>query len=413
MPSHEAAAHERIISTFYDAHPYPWQPMYLDSMSEPDLFEVMLRQETGRRNLASVRAIWVAGCGTNQALITALQYPQASVLGTDLADRSLEICADNARRVGVTNLRLCKESLLDSDRRDAFDLIICTGVIHHSRQPRECLTRLAAALRPDGLLELMVYNRFHRRPARAFQAAMGLLADDLAPADPHRRALAAELATSVPDGTETARILREMADTPPAAWADYWLNPYESDFTVDSLWSLASECGLLIEAPKVNAFDKAYGRFLWAIDLPPGELRQRYLGLDDRARYQLVNLLHLDRSPLLWFYLRPVTDASSSRVTDADRNRWFLESAPMRSTAERRRHVLHDDGRYTAGQRSSALAGWRPRADVRSVWAAADGRRTGAQLMRDAGLDDDFTTVMRTRVLLTTPECPYLVLPPH
>ena len=50
--------------------------------------------------------MWVAGCGTNQAVITALMFPGARVLGTDLSEASLEGARRNADQLGVANLEL-------------------------------------------------------------------------------------------------------------------------------------------------------------------------------------------------------------------------------------------------------------------------------------------------------------------
>jgi len=43
-----------------------------------------------------------------------------------------------------------------------FDYIICAGVVHHNADSLESLCSLREALTEEGILELMVYNRFHR-----------------------------------------------------------------------------------------------------------------------------------------------------------------------------------------------------------------------------------------------------------
>src|SRR5947208_2142504 len=68
---------DRINSGFYGRFPYPWQPEKLDSSSGPGFEAGMLCQaigDWGQERVSSRAAIWVAGCGTNQAMITALHF---------------------------------------------------------------------------------------------------------------------------------------------------------------------------------------------------------------------------------------------------------------------------------------------------------------------------------------------------
>jgi 2-polyprenyl-3-methyl-5-hydroxy-6-metoxy-1,4-benzoquinol methylase len=57
------------------------------------------------------------------------------------------------------NLALEESSLNDVDHVEEFDYIICTGVVHHNARPGDTLSRIAKALKADGVLELMVESR--------------------------------------------------------------------------------------------------------------------------------------------------------------------------------------------------------------------------------------------------------------
>jgi SAM-dependent methyltransferase len=406
--------HENTMSSFYGMFPFPWRPMFFDTVSDPTFYETFVRQEIGRPDAGPFADIWVAGCGTNQALITALRFPKATVLGTDVSAESLAICAENAGKVGVTNLRLEQQGITHSTRDREFDLVICTGVVHHNPEPERCLRRLSAALRDNGVLELMVYNRFHRVEPSAFQEALGIL---LPAGDPdHRGRLASAriLAGSIRVESMLTKRLRALADIPEADWADVWANPYERSYDVRSLSRLAGECGLLLEATKVNAIDKANDMFRWTLDLADPGLRDRFLDLPDEARWQLVNLLHLNRSPMLWFYLRPDRNGSG-RVSDADRNRAFLDSVLDRPVAVKRRFLLGDNDDYTLDSRETPVRKLPPPATVRDIWEKVDGTRTGREILAETGRGVDFNSVYEARVMLTTPEFPHvtLVSPAH
>src|ERR671920_177785 len=106
------ASVDSINAKFYGRFQFPWPPYAFSKPLDPDFEAVMLNQSLGSWDHSAVPTdprIWVAGCGTNQAVFTALQFPKASILGTDLSVNSLETAARNARALGVTNLELKQE----------------------------------------------------------------------------------------------------------------------------------------------------------------------------------------------------------------------------------------------------------------------------------------------------------------
>ena len=403
---------EKILDDFYGTFPYPWRPMRLDVLADPEFPSRFLRQDLGDyrgERIQRVRSIWVAGCGTNQALITALRFPEAEVLGTDASARSLEICAENAAAVGAGNLTLTQEGIASAGYENRFDYVVCTGVIHHNPEPEKCLARLAAALRPTGVLELMVYNRFHRLGPTAFQAAMRVFEDD-----PHttgrqadRLDLAGRLAAAVPKGSVLATDLADYDNPSDAAWADTWINPCEHSYTVDGLWAMADGCGLVVQTPTPSGLgDAATVDAGWFLDLADADLRARYAALPDRARWQAVNLLRHDRSPMLWFYLTPA--AAGPRVSEAERAEAFLSTVFRGERTERRGFVLDGAGGYRAVPRATPFPSGAPPEDVRGVHDAVDGRRTMREIFSELGLDQTRDAVNRARVRLTTSAYPFL-----
>src|SRR5579859_6334427 len=169
-----------INSQFYGMFQYPWPPNIVRRLADAEFERRFLAQSVGAWSddaLPPRPLIWVAGCGTNQAVLTALRFPDARVLGTDISTESLDASRSLASKFGITNLDLRSESVNDADHRDRFDHVICTGVIHHNADPGAALTGLARSLKPGGILELMVYNRYHCVEAMAVQQAVRILAN--------------------------------------------------------------------------------------------------------------------------------------------------------------------------------------------------------------------------------------------
>ena len=107
--------------------------------------------------------VLVAGCGTWQAAKYALCHPAARVVGIDVSPTSLEHTETLKRKYNLTNLetrQLPIENVADLDQR--FDLIVCTGVLHHLVDPDAGLRALRSVLRPEGAMYLMVYAPYGR-----------------------------------------------------------------------------------------------------------------------------------------------------------------------------------------------------------------------------------------------------------
>src|SRR5215472_737816 len=155
------------VRTFYDSHPYPAPIGNLDRHRQ-------LYHNPDRRRAVSLllwptekqrpnREILVAGCGTSQGAIHALREPDARVTAIDFSETSLRYTRNLQQKYGLRNLdlhRLAIEQVGELDR--TFDQIVCTGVLHHLRDPDIGLRSLRNVLAPNGAMHLMVYAPYGR-----------------------------------------------------------------------------------------------------------------------------------------------------------------------------------------------------------------------------------------------------------
>lgn len=398
------------IADFYSRRPYPQLAHQLDRFRDRDLYRRLLCQDLGDyhgqripRNLS----IWVAGCGVNQALITALRFPEAEVLATDVSAKTIRICQDNSRSLGISNLRFRRESIEESNHHRRFNYIISTGVIHHSSYPDQCLRNLADALSSHGILELMVYNKYHRIGPASFQRALRILgltnledSDDLL-------GIARRLARTMPRDGWTRAHSPSSQSVGESAWADSWINPQEVSYTVDEVQLLAEQAGLRLEAPAVSPFDRS-GSWCWALDLDEDFLCQRYDRLKDWEKWALANALLLDDSPMLWFYLSPKTCRA---MTESQRCEEFMSTVFRRVVARRDSWLLDPQRQqeYIPVAQSSRFPVRRPPADVAAIYEQVDGTRTMRDLFNAMEIDIDSYRLHRYRVQLTTTAFPYLM----
>ena len=140
-------------------------------------------------------AVLIAGCGTGrQALDIARRLPEAEITALDLSFASLAYAKRKAEEAGVENLTFVQGDLLalgdlpaSTDMSGAsaaigaeFDMIFCSGVLHHLAEPEAGLAAIASRLKPGGVMKLALYSREARaflKPAREKIAALGLRAD--------------------------------------------------------------------------------------------------------------------------------------------------------------------------------------------------------------------------------------------
>lgn len=403
---------DQINAAFYNRFPYPWPPQTFDFVDDKGLEAKLLNQSIGawkHDRISATGSVWVAGCGTNQAINAALRFPSASIVGSDISPASLEICARTAEQLQLTNLELRRESLNDVDYVEQFDLVVSTGVIHHNADPTACLRRLARAMKPSAVLELMVYNRFQRFVCSALQKAVRLIASGDSQCHNAERELviATKLVSAFQVDNQVRRLLHEFRHTSEAAMADAFVQPIEHSYTVESVAQLAHACALEIVAPVVNEWDVAAKRYLWHVDFD-GELASAYETLPDLIRWQVTNLLLLDRSPMLWFYLQRM-DAPYGRPSQRDLNDSFLDTAFERVRSTRRYYRLTMDGTYVLSSGVAPFPTANSPQGTAPIYDAVDGVKTIRSILALKNLPSTFADVLRYRLQLTTPAFPFLI----
>ena len=186
MPSlsdtHRAASQH--VRAQYESHPYPrWHapppPQRADVRAHLVALPGIDRAVLPRAPLATL----VAGCGTGyEAIDLARTDPSLAITALDLSRASLAYAGRNAAELGLTNIAFVQGDLLDLDPADRrFDLITCTGVLHHLADPLDGLRTLASVLTPGGVLRIALYSRRVRalvREAHALIRARGWQGDD-------------------------------------------------------------------------------------------------------------------------------------------------------------------------------------------------------------------------------------------
>jgi SAM-dependent methyltransferase len=96
-----------------------------------------------------------AGCGIGRNSLWPLEAGAASGYAFDFDERTVAVARENLK--DHPNCRVAYQSIYDLESEDEFDVAYCIGVVHHLRDPRKAVERLARAVKPGGTLILWVY----------------------------------------------------------------------------------------------------------------------------------------------------------------------------------------------------------------------------------------------------------------
>ena len=180
------------VRAFYSETPFPNYP--------PQASLSWLRARAAQSEFAQLldaaaapdARIVEVGCGTGQMSLF-LARGARQVIGADLTRASLLLAADAARRFGIKGVSFVETDLVRPALKPrAFDLVYCSGVLHHTPDPRASFARIVNLARPGGMIVLGLYNKVARLPLRLRRAVSRLSGGRWIPFDPVLRDRAAE-----------------------------------------------------------------------------------------------------------------------------------------------------------------------------------------------------------------------------
>lgn len=229
----------RQVQAQYEANPYPrWHRAPAAGAFQLRRMLRALFPHIDPQKLSAPDApeILIAGCGSGRhAAITAQLQPLGRVLAVDISRASLAYAMRRAGELGLRNLRFAQADILElASLPERFDLIECSGVLHHMKDPLAGWRVLLALLKPGGFMKLGLYSELARQPivaARELVAGMEVRAA-------RRRIL--ELPPEHP-----ARKVAALRDFYSASGArDLILHVQERRFTIPELAQAIAELGV-------------------------------------------------------------------------------------------------------------------------------------------------------------------------
>ena len=237
-----------LVRQQYERQPYPLPETDLDRFARHK--DVVTGSPLGFYHLfwpcetvAPAMDILIAGCGTSQAAKYALAQPQVNIVAIDISSTSLDHTQqliDKYRLENVTLHQLPIERV--GELGETFDLIVSTGMLHHTPDPDQSLAALRAALRQDGAMHVMVYGRYGRSGLAMMQAYCQLL--DITADDTELEQLQ-QVIGSCPADHPIQPLVRRSKDVGYAAGlADMFLHPCERGYSVPQIYEWLAGAGM-------------------------------------------------------------------------------------------------------------------------------------------------------------------------
>lgn len=161
----------------YDQNPYPrWTDI---GYNQPADYASALRQAfpASRQQLpqpGTPLQVLVAGCGTGRHAIRLAQYfPALQVTALDLSTTALAYAGHKAEQYQQA-VRFIQGDILNAAALgQSFDVIECSGVLHHMHNPAAGLQALADCLKPGGIIKIALYSRTARRCISELRQLLG------------------------------------------------------------------------------------------------------------------------------------------------------------------------------------------------------------------------------------------------
>ena len=162
------------VQAQYESFPYPcWRRLTPQNRSS---YYLALKQHGLRppsywRQLDRPLRVLIAGCGTGKHAIQVAKYfSNVQILALDLSATSLAYAREQAIRFGINNIQFTQLDLLElTEHNPHFDVIECSGVMHHSQHPDTMMGNLINQLLPDGVIKLGLYSRIARAQVSMFR----------------------------------------------------------------------------------------------------------------------------------------------------------------------------------------------------------------------------------------------------
>jgi SAM-dependent methyltransferase len=170
------------------------------------------------RAISPFATVLEVGCGTGQMSNYLGLVSTRTVIGVDMSMASLKLGQQFKERFDLHNVQFVQGNIFSMPvRRESVDVLICSGVLHHTPEPRKGFESLLRLIKPGGKILIGLYNSYARIPLGIRKAFFRITGNACRSLDSHMRR------------KDVDRRKKEI-------WfSDQYQNPHESWHSVDEV----------------------------------------------------------------------------------------------------------------------------------------------------------------------------------
>ncbi len=153
----------------YEENPYPrWRYSSYLTANKSSIYSAINNEIRPNRleheGPKKFNRILIAGCGTGQQLLDTARYLNSEITAIDLSASSIAYAKRKIKEYDIKNIKFLQMDILDiSQLGEEFDLIECSGVLHHMNKPESGLKELQKSLVKGGVIKLALYSELARK----------------------------------------------------------------------------------------------------------------------------------------------------------------------------------------------------------------------------------------------------------
>jgi SAM-dependent methyltransferase len=253
--------HTKMLSDFYSYKPFPSYSVGENKGSLIKKSQSRIFTEILNKRISPKALILEVGCGTGQ-LGNYLAISGRQVLSVDATLHSLMLAEKFRKEIQNNSLFVAHMDLFNLPLKEKFfDWVICTGVLHHTNDPKRGFSEIAKLVKLDGYIVVGLYNKYGRFKTRLRQKLFKVNKKWALSLDPYLRNF-------------------DLDEDQKLSWVhDQYENPHESMHTIDEVFNWFEDSGFQYVSSFPNFLTDQYSRettFDWEIE-SRGTYAQRLL----------------------------------------------------------------------------------------------------------------------------------------
>ena len=233
--------HEEVIrrrmQDFYEEHTFPGY----DGIDSPSI----LMEKAGKSGFGKwldeaippIATVLEVGCGTGQMTNFLGLVSLRTIIGMDQSIASLTLGQNFKERFGLQNIHFVQANIFAMPfKPNSIDVLICSGVLHHTPNPKKGFEELLKLVKPNGKILIGLYNSYARIPTGIRKFIFSYTGKTFRFLDSHMRR-------------------KDVDSSKKEIWfADQYRNPHESWHSVDEVlrWFDENNVKFLSGVPSIS-----------------------------------------------------------------------------------------------------------------------------------------------------------------